>query len=83
MSGAADSLGAWRREVGAVVGEHGVYLIGHGVDQVAQELGCNAPCGLLVELGKGELADAVDGHEHVELALFGAQFCDVDVEIAN
>jgi len=77
------SLGAWRGEVGAVVGEHGVYLIRRGVDQAAEELGCNAPCGLFVKLGKGELADAVNGHQHVELALFGAHFCDVDVEIAN
>ena len=36
-----------------------------------------------MELGKGKLADAVDGHEHVELAFFGAHFCDVNVEIAN
>ena len=76
----ARSLGAWRREVGAVVGKHGVYLIGHGVGQAAEEVGCNAPSGLLVKLGKGELADTVYGHEHVKLALFCAHFCDIDVE---
>ena len=48
--------------------------------QAAEEVGCNAPSGLRVKLGKGELADTVYGHEHVKLALFCVHFCDIDVE---
>lgn len=36
-----------------------------------------------MKLNEGELARAVDGNEQVELALFGADLCDVDVEVAD
>jgi hypothetical protein len=36
-----------------------------------------------VHLGEGKFAGAVDGHEQVELALFGPDLGDVDVKVAN
>jgi hypothetical protein len=30
-------------------------LVGYRVDEVQQEVGCDPPCGLLVQLGDGEL----------------------------
>ena len=36
-----------------------------------------------MQLNKGKLARAVDGHEQVQLALFGADLRDVDVEVAD
>jgi hypothetical protein len=42
-------------ELRAVVGEHGVNAIGHGSDEGAQEVGCDAAGGPLVQLGEGEL----------------------------
>lgn len=67
----------------AVVGEHGVHAVRHGLRQGAQEVGGDARSGALVQLGKGELRGAVDGHEKVEFALLGPDFGDVDVEVAD
>jgi hypothetical protein len=33
---------AWRGEVGAVIGEHRVHPVGHGGDEMAQEVGGGA-----------------------------------------
>ena len=70
-------------EVGAVVGEDGVDFVGDDLDQLAQEVGCDASGGARVQFGIGELADPIDGHEHVELAVLGPDLGDVDVEIAD
>ncbi len=70
-------------EVGAVIGEHGMDLVGHSLDQGAQEVGCGARCCLGVQFGEGELAGAVDGDEEVEFAFSGLNFCDVDMEEAD
>jgi hypothetical protein len=75
--------GAGRGELDAVVGEHGVDLVGDGRDQAEQEIPGNGGGGLLVQFDEGELRGAVDGDEHVELALLGAHLGDVDVEIAD
>ena len=67
----------------AVVGEHGVDLVGEDLDHLAEEGGA-------VELGVGveerdvgELGDPVDGEEHEELAFGKAQFADVGVDVAD
>jgi len=70
-------------EVGPVVGEHGMDLIGDRFDEVQQEVGRDPPCGLLVQLGEGELRGPIDGDEEIEPALRGAYFGDVDVEVAD
>src|SRR6185312_11842308 len=75
--------GAWRRELDAVVGQHGMDLIGHGLEEMAEEV-ARDPCGrLLVQLDEGELRGAVDGDEQVELAFGRPDFGDVDVEEAD
>src|SRR3546814_20385608 len=58
-------------------------LVGKRLDQAMQEISSGASGGALVQLGKGELGDTVDRHEHVELAVLGAHFGDVDVNIAD
>lgn len=67
----------------AIVGQYGVDLVGHGLDQAEQKVARCRGLGLLVQFDKGELAGPVDRHEHVELALFGAYLGEVDVEVSN
>ena len=94
---------AWRGELGApgsgpgraIVGEHGVDLVGNSLNEVAQEVAGNAPGGALVQFRKGKLrcpvplgdcpaitCRAVDGHEHVQFAFGRADLGDVDMEVA-
>ena len=80
---ARPSPGAGGGELDAVVGEHGVDLVGDGRDQAQQELSRDGGGGLLVQLDEGELGGAVDGDEQVELALFGPHLGDVDVEVSR
>ena len=70
-------------ELDAIVGEQGVDPVGHGLDQGMEEVGRDLACRLLMQLGKGKLAGAVDGHEQVELADLGADLGDVDVKVAD
>jgi hypothetical protein len=74
------------RQVGerhAVVGEHGVDLVGEDLDHLAEEGGA-VQLGVGVEKRDvGELGDPADGEEHEELALGEPQFADVDVDIAD
>jgi hypothetical protein len=70
-------------EVGAVVGQDGVDLVGHRLDEGVEEVAGNLPGGFLMQLGESELRGPVDGDEKVELALLGADLGDVDVEIAE
>ena len=51
-------------ELDTVVGQHGVDGVGHGCDQVAQELRRNHLATFLVQLDERELAGAVNRHEH-------------------
>jgi hypothetical protein len=73
----------WRRELDAVVGQHGVDLVGHGFEETAEEVGRDPRRGFLVQLDEGELRGAVDGDEQVELALLGPDLGDVDMEVAD
>jgi len=70
-------------EVRAVIGERRVDAMRDGVDQSAQEVCRHASRRTLVQLGEGELAGAIDGDEHVELAFLGPRLGDVDVEEAD
>ena len=42
-------------EVDPIVGQHGMDLVGDRFDEAQQEVGRDPPCGLLVQLGEGEL----------------------------
>ena len=74
---------AGRGEVHAVIGEHGVNFIGHGLDQRSEEVGCYPLRGLFMHLDKGELGGAVDGDQELERALFGPHLGDIDMEVAD
>ena len=67
----------------AVVREHGVDLVGHGRREATKEVARHTPGRFLVQLDKGELGGAVDGHEEAELALLGPDLGHVEVEEAD
>jgi hypothetical protein len=69
-------------ELNAVIGENGVDLIGHGLEQVLKELpgSLSVSCGN--ELSDGELGRPVDSHKEKELSLGGLHLGNVDVEEA-
>lgn len=70
-------------ELDAVVSEDRVDLVRARLDQMAQEIGGVHLAGLLVKLDEDELRGAIDGDEHIELAVFRADLGDVDVDIAD
>ena len=70
-------------ELDAVVGQHGVDGIGHGSDQIVQELGGDHLARFAMSLDERELAGAVDPHEQAQLSLGGLHLGDVDVEVAD
>lgn len=74
---------AWSGEVDSIIGQHCVDGVRHGFDQCVQEVGRNPLRGLLMHLDEGELRSAVDSDQKIELALFGANFRDIDMEVAN
>ena len=69
-------------ELLAVIGQHRVDIVRDGFDEGAQEVGGDVSIGFLFEPDEGQLRGSVDCHEQVELALFGADLGDVDVEVA-
>ena len=77
-------VGVARRkaELDAVVGEHGVDLIRHRLDQSDEEGGRGDAGCLLNQLNEGELGGAVDCDEEVELAFGGLHLGNIDMEIA-
>ncbi len=58
-------------------------LVRERLDGVLQERRGVHLAGLVVELDEGELRDAVDGEEHVELAVRVAKLAAVDVDVAD
>ncbi len=70
-------------ELDAVVGQHSVDAIGHGIHQSVREVGRSAACSLLMQLGEGDLACPIDGHEQVQLAGFGVDLGGVEVEVVD
>lgn len=51
---------------GAVVGKHRVHLVGHGLDEIPEEVAGNPPCRLLVQLDESELAGAIYSDDQVD-----------------
>jgi hypothetical protein len=70
-------------ELEAIVGQHDPYLVGKDLDDFAQESCANYGVRRLVELDIGELRDAIDGKEHVDLAFGQAQLADIDMDLAD
>ena len=70
-------------ELDAVVCQHGVDLVGHGVDQGAEKVGGRLSRRFLLEPGTGELGRPVDRDEKIELAFLRSDLGDVDVEVAD
>jgi hypothetical protein len=70
-------------ELDAVIGEHGVDPVRHRLDQGVEEGRGGFDVGPLDELGKSELGRAIHRDEKVELALGGADFGEIDVEVAD
>ena len=66
----------------AVVGQHRVDLVGHGLCQSTEEVTGDARDGLLVQLDEGELGSSFDGDDEIEPSLLGADLGDVDMEVA-
>jgi len=74
------TLALWIGAVVPIVGPHGMDLVGDRVDEVQQEVSADPPCGLLMQLGEGQLRGPIDGDKEVETAHSGAYFGDVDAE---
>ncbi len=70
-------------ELGAVVGENGVDLMEHGLQQVPWELRGSFSISCRNELGESEAGCPVDTHEEKERALAGLHLCNVDVKIPD
>ena len=70
-------------ELDAVVGEHGMNPIRNSRDQRLQEgRGCSH-VRALDQFDESELRSAVDSHEEVELVFRGANFRQIDMEVAD
>jgi hypothetical protein len=67
--------------VDAVIGQHRMDLVGHGLDEGAEEVGGYARGSL--ELDEGKLGGPVDRDEEAKLTLLCADLSDVDVEVAD
>ena len=64
---------AWRGEVGSVIGEDGVDLVGDFGDQAAQELSGGPARDLFVQFDEGELRRPIDCNDEIELTLSGSK----------
>lgn len=71
------------RELNAVIGQHGVDLVGHGADQVTQDLCGYGLVGVCMPLGRGQLADTIDGDNQRALAFCRADLRDGDRAVAE
>lgn len=72
-----------RGEMHSVVGEHGMDLVRHSLEERIQEVGRNPLSGLLMHLHESELGSAVDGDQKIELALRRAHLRNIDMEVAD
>ena len=73
----------WLRELKAVVGEHGVDPVRDVFKEPAEEVRRDPSGRAIVEFRKGELADPIDGHEQIQLALLGPDLGEIDVDVAQ
>lgn len=58
-------------------------FVGNGLDRGFEEVRGGPAIGSFVQFGIGELRGAVDRHEQVKLAFFGANLGDVEMEVAD
>ena len=70
-------------ELDPVIGQHGMDLIGHGLDQSAEEVRGGMSISFRFQPGESKLRGAVDRDEQVELTLFCPDLGDGDVEVAD
>jgi hypothetical protein len=70
-------------ELDTVLGQHRVDLVGHGGDQLTQELCGYCLVSVRMQLGRGKLADTIDGDRQIGFAFFRADLRDVDMEGAE
>ena len=63
-------------ELRAVVRQHRVDFIGHRHQECPQEVRGDPAGGLVMQLSKGKLAVAIDGHKQIQSAFFGMHFGD-------
>lgn len=70
-------------ELDAIVGQDRMDAVGHGSQQVLEELPRRAPVSLVYQLGDRELACAVDADEQVKFASGGLHFSDIYMEEAD
>jgi hypothetical protein len=69
-------------ELDAVIGQYGVDLLRYGRRQFVEEVPGRSTRGVLHQPDEGVLGGPVRRHEEIELAFFGADLGDVDVEVA-
>lgn len=70
-------------ELDAVVGENGVDLVRHGLDQSSEEGRCGCPACLPDQLHESKFAGAINGDIEKKLAPGGLHLGNVDVEISD
>ena len=70
-------------ELDAVVRKNGVDFVGYGIKEMFEEFPRCFAVGFLNELRNRELAGSVNGDKEIELAFFGPNFGDIDMEIAD
>ena len=81
--GWAIGISCRERELNAVIGQHGVDFVGDRFDKGRQEGRRGHAVCFFSELGEGEFAGPVDGHEEEELSLRGLDLGEVDMEEAE
>ena len=70
-------------ELDAVICKHRMDFVGHQVDQTLEEIRRDPPCRPVMQLDKDKLRRSVNGNEHMQLALRGSDFGDVDTKVAD
>lgn len=70
-------------ELGTVIRQDGVDLVGHCGHEGAREVGGNLAGGLLMPLGKSKRADPIDDRKEIPAACFRVPFGPVEMEIAE
>jgi len=68
-------------ELKPVVRKHRVDVKRYAVNEPTEEIRRHPAGGPLVQFGERKLADTIDGNEQVELALFGPQLREIDVDV--
>lgn len=70
-------------ELDAIIGEDDVDAVGHGGDQIAQELGGIHLSGFVIEFDEGKFGCPVNRHKEIEFALGRLDLGNIDMEIAD